>query len=133
MADLVPDARLIFLVRDPVLRTIAEYVEEATWRVITEDIEAALGRCRGAPQPDRGAEQIATQLKELHRRYDPSRVLVVDLVELQDDPTETMQGIFEFLGLAPVELTEDGAPAAQLLRRQGHPILRGTARCGDPP
>ena len=58
MADLMPDARLIYLVRDPVERAIAEYVEEATWGVITEDIEAALADADAAAQPDRRAEPL---------------------------------------------------------------------------
>jgi hypothetical protein len=107
MADLVPDARLIFLVRDPVLRTIAEYVEEATWSVITEDIESALSDVEEPHNRIVAPSRYATQLRELHRRFDPGQVLVVDLAALQDDPAGTMRGIFEFLELPAVELTEE--------------------------
>jgi len=107
MADLVPDARLIYLVRDPVERAIAEYVEEATWGVITEDIEAALADSAEPHNRIVAPSRYATQLREIHRRFDPSQVLVVDLGDLRDDPVVTMRGIFDFLGLPPIDLDEE--------------------------
>ncbi len=107
MADLIPDARLLYLVRDPVERAIAEYLEEATWGVITEDIEAALV---DADQPHNrivAPSRYATQLREIHRRFDRSQVLVVDLADLRDDPQATMSRIFDFLGVPPIELDEE--------------------------
>jgi hypothetical protein len=107
MADLVPDARLIYLVRDPIDRAVAEYVEEATWGVITEDIETALADVEEQHNRVVAPSRYATQLRELHRRFDPSQVLVVDLADLRDEPTATMRRIFEFLGLAPIDLDEE--------------------------
>lgn len=107
MADLVPDARLIYLVRDPIERAVAEYVEEATWGVITEDIETALADVEEQHNRIVAPSRYATQLRELHRRFDPSQVLVVDLADLRDDPAGTMRRIFEFLGLAPIDLDEE--------------------------
>ncbi|GAA3827998.1 sulfotransferase [Nocardioides panacisoli] len=107
MADLVPDARLLYLVRDPVDRAIAEYLEEATWGVITEDIETALA---DADQPHNrilAPSRYATQLREIHRRFDPSQVLVIDLADLRDDAQRTMSRIFDFLGVPPIELDDE--------------------------
>jgi hypothetical protein len=107
MADLVPEARLLYLVRDPVERAIAEYVEEATWGVMTEDIEAVLSDAEEPHNRIVAPSRYATQLRELHRRFDPGRVLVVDLVQLRDDPAGTMRRIFDFLELPQVELDEE--------------------------
>jgi hypothetical protein len=107
MADLVPDARLLYLVRDPVERTLAEYVEEATWGVITEDIESVLSDLEEPHNRIVAPSRYATQLREIHRRFDPAQVLVVDLVDLRDDPAATMRRIFDFLGLPQIELDEE--------------------------
>jgi len=107
MADLVPDARLIYLVRDPVERAIAEYVEEVTWGVITEDIESALADVEEPHNRIVAPSRYATQLREIHRRFDPSRVLVVDLGDLKAEPVVTMRRIFEFLELPPIDLEEE--------------------------
>lgn len=119
MADLVPDARLLYLVRDPVERAIAEYVEEATWGVITEDIESALADADLPHNRIVAPSRYATQLRELHRRFDPSRVLVVDLVDLRDDPVTTMRRIFEFLGLPPIDLDEEALRPRNLYGDKG--------------
>jgi hypothetical protein len=107
MADLVPDARLIYLVRDPVDRAIAEYIEEATWDVITEDIETALSDADQSHNRIVAPSRYATQLRELYRRFDPAQVLVVDLGDLKDDPVSTMRRIFAFLELEQIELDEE--------------------------
>jgi hypothetical protein len=107
MADLVPDARLVYLLRDPVDRAIAEYVEEATWGVMSGDVEELL---RDADQPHNrllAPSRYAVQLGEFRRRFAPEQILVLDLVDLSERPAETMATVFEFLGLPPIELDEE--------------------------
>ncbi len=107
MADLVPDARLIYLVRDPVERALAEYVEEATWGVVTGDVEEEL---RDADAPHNrliAPSRYAAQLRELQRRFDASQILVVDLGDLAEQPAETLATVFEFLGVPPIELDDE--------------------------
>ncbi|WP_183094330.1 sulfotransferase family protein [Nocardioides stalactiti] len=107
MADLIPDAKLLYLVRDPVDRAIAEYVEEATWGVITEDIESALADVEAPHNRIVAPSRYASQLREFHRRFRPDQVLVIDLTELRDDPQTTMKRIFDFLGLESIELDDE--------------------------
>jgi hypothetical protein len=107
IAELAPDARLIYLVRDPVARSIAEYVEEATWGVMSGDIDAHLADADAAYNRLVAPSRYATQLRELYRRIDPDRVLVVDLDALADRPDESLAGIFAFLDLPPIELDEE--------------------------
>jgi hypothetical protein len=107
MADLVPDARLVYLVRDPIDRALAEYVEEATWGVLSGDVEEHL---RDADEPHNrivAPSRYATQLREFRRRFDTDQILVVDLVTLSEHPAETLARIFDFLGLPPIELDEE--------------------------
>lgn len=107
MADLVPDARLVYLVRDPVDRAIAEYVEEVTWGVITASVEEELSDAEAPHNVIVAPSRYATQLREFHRRFDPSQILVLDLGDLRDDPGATMTRVFDFLGLEPIELSEE--------------------------
>jgi hypothetical protein len=104
IAELAPDARLVYLLRDPVERTLAEYVEEATWGVMSDDIDELL---LDADQPHNrlvAPSRYATQLRELRRRIDPDRILVVDLADLAEQPVETMARVFAFLDLPAIEL-----------------------------
>lgn len=107
IAELAPDARLIYLVREPVERTLAEYVEEATWGVVSGDVNDLL---RDADAPHNrlvAPSRYATQLRELRRTIDPDRILVVDLAELAEQPGETLGRIFAFLDLPAIELDDE--------------------------
>jgi hypothetical protein len=107
MADLVPDARLIYLVRDPVERALAEYVEEATWGVMAGDVEDQL-RDSDAPHNRLLApSRYAVQLTEFRRRFDPDRILVVDLADLAEEPAKTVAAVFAFLELDPIDLDDE--------------------------
>jgi hypothetical protein len=107
LAELTPDARLIYVVRDPIERLVAEYVEEATWGVMAGDIEDYL---RDADAPHNrlvAPSRYATQLRELGRRFDPARILVLDLADLAEDPAGTLATVFGFLDLPQVELDDE--------------------------
>ena len=107
LAELAPDARLIYVVRDPIERLVAEYVEEATWGVMTGDIEDYL---RDADAPANvlvAPSRYATQLRELRRCFDADRILVVDLADLAEDPAKTLAAVFEFLDLPAIDPDEE--------------------------
>ncbi len=107
MADLAPDARLLYLVRDPVERAIAEYVEEVTWGVIGNSIEDELSDAEAPYNVIVAPSRYATQLREFHRRFDPSQILVVDLAELAEHPAAVVARVFEFLDLEPIDLDDE--------------------------
>jgi hypothetical protein len=107
IAELAPDARLIYLVRDPVERSIAEYVEEATWSVMTGDVDEHLADADAPYNRLVAPSRYATQLRELRRRIDPEHILVVDLADLSDEPGKTLAAIFAFLDLPAIDLDEE--------------------------
>ncbi len=107
IAELTPDAKLIYVVRDPIDRLVAEFVEEATWGVMTGDIEDHLRDAEAPHNPLVAPSRYATQLRELGRTLDPKQILVVDLVTLADDPAGSLAAIFDFLDLSPVDLDEE--------------------------
>lgn len=107
MADLAPDAKLVYLVRDPIERAIAEYVEEVTWGVITASIEEELSDAEAPYNVIVAPSRYATQLRELQRRFPPSQILVLDLAELAGDPATVMARVFDFLGVEQIALDDE--------------------------
>lgn len=133
LAELVPDVRLLYLVRDPVDRIVAEYVEQLQWRAASSTIEEELAEPGDLLNWMVAGSRYATQLRELQRRIDADRIRVIDLDELAADPNKVLQGVCEFLGLEPVDFeagvrlnTRDEKAAFQkwlvLLRRR--PVVR---------
>lgn len=104
MADLVPDARIIYLVRDPVDRIIAEYVELMQWNAAPRSIEEELA---DPDEPTNGlvaSSRYATQLSAYLEHFPKSQVLVLDLADLATDLSAAMDRVFTFLDLEPLSL-----------------------------
>jgi hypothetical protein len=93
----VPDARLIYLVRDPVARALGDYAQwAAVWEAIP--IEAAF-RDLGDPHdrytaPGRYGHQLARYLDVFPRE----QILVVDQAELLDERGQVLREVFRFVG-----------------------------------
>jgi len=95
MASLVPDAKLIYLVRDPIDRAIAQYQMEFAKRRENRPIVSALQPCENnlyvAPS------LYAAQLDQFLRFYRPEQVLIVPQSDLLSDRKATLMRIFSFL------------------------------------
>src|SRR5262245_26977793 len=104
IAHMLPSARLIYLVREPVERMRSEYLHLRYLRkrlpkVPPEDlpIERALIEHPQYLWSSRYAHQI-----ELYLRYFPlERLLVVVTEDLRHRRRETLRGVFEFLSVSP--------------------------------
>lgn len=111
----VPDARIFFVIRDPVERAWSHHRYETARGFETLDFQAALER-----EQDRlatgdaaarafahrhfsylGRSTYAPQVERLHRHFAPEQVLVVQGEELFTDPAGTMARSFAHLGLPP--------------------------------
>jgi sulfotransferase family protein len=99
MADLVPDAKLLYLVRDPIDRIIAEYVEQVQWRAAGATLEERLVSLADPRNYLVAASRYATQLREYQRRFAADQVMVLDLADLAADVVGVMAEVFDFLGL----------------------------------
>ena len=110
IADLVPGARMIYLVRDPVDRVVAEYAEQMQWGAVFESIDSALVDADDPRNWLVAGSRYATQLREYLRRFDSAQIKVVDLADLAADPLGTMVEVFDFLGLDRPELDADDFP-----------------------
>jgi Sulfotransferase family len=104
---LVPEARLIALLRDPVDRAHSNWLH--LWSDGLEpipDLPAACraeeGRARAGWAPFwhyRGLGRYGEQLEHLYSLFDPAQVHVLRYRQLVDQPEATLDGIAEFLGV----------------------------------
>jgi hypothetical protein len=130
MHELLPDARLVYLVRDPVDRVVAHYrfmrrlgkerrSFEAVVRPLAESTYVARSR-------------YAMQLERYLAVYPDDRVLVVDSSELRHDRLTTLAAIFRFLGVAedvpiPSAALEHNPADETGLTPLGHRVRRAVA------
>lgn len=124
MHSVLPQARVIVLLRDPVSRAFSHYQHQKTRHAESrsfEEVVAAEIR-RGAFRPTRGAAlrhgappttgyvargYYALQLEVLFQLYPRERVLVIDSAKLFADTSATCQRVFQFLDLEPFDVRPD--------------------------
>lgn len=98
MAEVVPDAKLIFLVRDPIARIEAHWVHNYAKRrergtvieTITHPNTTYVLRSR-----------YFMQLERFMRFYDREQILVFQQSDLRDRRPQTLREVFEFVGVDP--------------------------------
>ncbi|MGH6649838.1 MAG: sulfotransferase family protein [Sphingopyxis sp.] len=94
MAAIIPDAKLIYLVRDPIERYRSHIVENYVGETVQEDIAWNL-----ANDHQFQTGKYAWQLRFFLEHFRMEQILVVDSDELNRARHETMNDIFAFLGL----------------------------------
>jgi len=94
IAQAVPDARFVYLVRDPIDRTVAHYAQAAA----TEDVGDLAAALADPDSPFACGSRYATQVRRYLERFAESRLLVVDQAELLSNRDETLREVFAFLG-----------------------------------
>jgi len=100
MAETIPDAKLVYLVRDPIERIVSHYTHR---RVNWPDM-APLAETLG-PGAFRDwlvkPSHYWLQLEQYLQCFAAEQILVVDSDELRDRRRETLRRIFEFVGVDP--------------------------------
>ena len=98
MAEVVPDAKLIYIVRDPLERIAAHYVHNFAKRREKGDLRQTLLH----PNTSYVARsRYFTQLQRFLEFYDRDRVLVIENCDLRDERAATLRRVFEFAGVDP--------------------------------
>ncbi|MGD2147198.1 MAG: sulfotransferase domain-containing protein, partial [Anaerolineae bacterium] len=97
MHSVVPDARLIYLVRDPVERIISDYIHEVARGREQKEIAEALIDMETSPYVARS--RYAMQLQRYLDSFPPCRVRILTSEELYHHRRETMQEVFRFAGV----------------------------------
>ncbi|HEV2075342.1 MAG TPA: sulfotransferase [Thermoleophilaceae bacterium] len=99
-ASVVPSARLIYIVRDPVERVISQYVHMVAAGLESRPLGAAIRTSRGeieAEYLDRS--RYGMQLERWLDHYPDEQLLVLSQEELLSRRLETLRRVFSFLGV----------------------------------
>jgi hypothetical protein len=97
IASLLPDVRLVYLMRHPVERMISHYFHMRATSSEQLPVEKALRAHPTYLHTSRYAFQLDGYLKAFPRR----NLLLLTTDSLRDRPTETLDTLFSFLGLDP--------------------------------
>jgi Sulfotransferase family len=98
MHSLVPDARLIYLVRDPIDRIAAHWVHNYAKRREKGDVAATV------MHPNTTyvlRSQYFMQLRQFLNHFPADRILVLDQADLRNRRLETLRSVFSFVGVDP--------------------------------
>jgi hypothetical protein len=108
MYSIIPEAKLIFLVRDPIERLLAHYVHRFAVGLENRPLSEALAVFDANPYICRS--QYYLQLSQFLKFYPLSKVLILQQVDLKRARTQTMRQVFQFLEVDP----EFSSPLLQL-------------------
>ncbi|HLX51248.1 MAG TPA: sulfotransferase [Streptosporangiaceae bacterium] len=107
--DLVPDVKLIAVLRDPVERAHSNWTH--LWSAGLEPIGDFVRACEQEPQRAEagwasfwhytGLGKYGGQLEHLYRVFPRDQVLILRYLSLVDDPAQTLDRICAFLGVEP--------------------------------
>lgn len=98
MHALLPEIRLIDLVRDPIDRLVSHYCHDVARGFEERPLEVAL---RDPDSKYIARSQYHRQLERYLRYYDAESILIIDQADLRSRRRETLQGIFAFIGADP--------------------------------
>jgi hypothetical protein len=97
IAELVPDAKLVYLVRDPIERTVSHYRHAVAAGKEQRSLPEALSEISDPHSYLACHSLYARQLELYLRRFPEDGVIVVDQAELLSDREATLRAIFAFL------------------------------------
>jgi hypothetical protein len=99
----IPDARFVYVVGDPVDRTVRHYVQLVSDGKESRPLAEALADLEQDYYYNRivAPSRYGTQVRQYLEHFDASRLLVVDQEDLRHRRDATMARIFDFLGVDP--------------------------------
>jgi hypothetical protein len=95
--ELVPSAKLIYLVRDPVARTLSHYHHLVASEGERKSLEETLSNLSDPRSPCICASLYALQLELYLRHFQQEKILVIDQAQLLSDRRSTLRRVFAFL------------------------------------
>jgi hypothetical protein len=101
MYALLPEARLVYIVRDPVERIVSHYTHYVAAGYEDRDLVDALEDVEKDPErnPYTCRSLYHLQLEQYLRRYPRAQIEVLFYESLRDRRSETLAGLFRFLGV----------------------------------
>lgn len=127
IGELVPDGRFIYLVRDPIARTLSQFQMRVADGKQRQSLREALGDDLDREDPHSYyltcQSFYARQLELYLRHFSEKKILVVDQADLLQDRKTTLREIFSFLSV------DDGFTSTQF----DSELFRGKERRAYPP
>ena len=132
--QVIPDVRLIYIVGDPVKRITSQWMEwyahepegpptfgEAT---VVQPLSQALADWDSSRNPYVAPSRYATQLERYLRFFPQDRIAVVDQDALRRDRQNTLERVFQFLGVDPQYFSSGFASELNVgsTKRRHHPV-----------
>lgn len=97
--SVVPDIRLVYLVREPVERIVSHYIDAYSFGRVHKPIDDELTNFQG--QHFVNCSRYYMQLERYLEYFEADRILVITSEELRAVRVATMRAVFEFLGVDP--------------------------------
>lgn len=97
----VPDARIIYIVRDPIQRTISHYAQNVWDQLPVRPFDDLMDDLEHPMNMPVWASRYATQYERWAERFGAERILVLDHRKLLTDRAGTMRQVFAFLEVDP--------------------------------
>lgn len=124
IAEFNPDARIIYIMRDPVERAISHYWWEVQFSGEGRDMLTAVRKVSWITDVSYYAMQLGPYLD----RFGPARVLTLTAEQLSTAPAETLQKVFAWLGVDASVLPDrldrrDNASGKEVNRLIGSGVL----------
>jgi Sulfotransferase domain len=92
----IPEAKLIYLVRDPLERIAAHWVHNYAKHREKGDLRTTVNNPRASYV---ARSRYAMQLRRYLRRYPLDQIMVIEQEELRSDRARTLRRVFEFAGV----------------------------------
>ena len=97
MHSIIPHAKLIYVVRDPIERIVSHYLERVCRGWESRDLDEILIELEENPYVD--YSKYYMQIEQYLKHYSRSSILMIDFDELKLNRKETLKKIFQFLGV----------------------------------
>lgn len=102
MASLLPDIKLIALLRNPTERAISHYFHDVKKARKPGDVLSAIQHERTKYRPK---GMYKNQLEKYYNQFDADNILIINSEEFFEDPSRTLKQVYKFLGVdADVEI-----------------------------
>ena len=99
MNSLLPDIKLLYLVRDPIERAVSQYVHDRALGLVEGPVEKVL--CPPEESLYVNVSRYHYQLSQYLEYYDWENICVIESEHLRNARVETLSEIFEFIGVRP--------------------------------
>lgn len=134
IATILPEIRLIFVARDPIVRITSHYMHNVSQGRENRPFTRAIADDRGYVQTSRYAYQLEPFVENFAR----DQIMFIDSDDLRDDTQTTLKAVFDFVGIgtdheapnleARFHLSSDKTRKSVLERRVGNPRVRALLR-----